>query len=104
MSLADSAWSRSERRPPRSKGRLDPRRRRAGDLGGPVRDSGRTDFLDDGMVVIADIGDALFGSADLVMGRRTEFISPAYYTSMGFGVPAARRRGGWRARELRGRS
>ena len=41
------------------------------------------------MVVIADIGDALFGSADLVMSRRTEFISPAYYTSMGFGVPAA---------------
>ena len=46
-------------------------------------------ILDDNMVVIADIGDALFGSADLVMSRRTEFISPAYYTSMGFGVPAA---------------
>jgi indolepyruvate decarboxylase len=46
-------------------------------------------ILDDDMVVIADIGDALFGAADLVMSRRTEFISPAYYTSMGFGVPAA---------------
>ncbi|MDB5350055.1 MAG: thiamine pyrophosphate dependent decarboxylase, pyruvate decarboxylase [Planctomycetota bacterium] len=46
-------------------------------------------ILDDNTVVIADIGDALFGSADLVMSRRTEFISPAYYTSMGFGVPAA---------------
>jgi indolepyruvate decarboxylase len=46
-------------------------------------------ILDETMVVIADIGDALFGSADLVMSRRTEFISPAYYTSMGFGVPAA---------------
>jgi indolepyruvate decarboxylase len=41
------------------------------------------------MVVIADIGDALFGAADLWMSRRTEFISPAYYTSMGFAVPAA---------------
>jgi indolepyruvate decarboxylase len=41
------------------------------------------------MTVIADIGDSLFGSADLTMSRRTEFISPAYYTSMGFAVPAA---------------
>jgi indolepyruvate decarboxylase len=46
-------------------------------------------MLDEKMVVIADIGDSLFGSADLSMSRRTEFISPAYYTSMGFAVPAA---------------
>jgi indolepyruvate decarboxylase len=46
-------------------------------------------MLDDKMVVIADIGDALFGASDLVMSRRTEFISPAYYTSMGFALPAA---------------
>jgi indolepyruvate decarboxylase len=45
--------------------------------------------LDDAMVVIADPGDALFASADLVIHRQTEFISPAYYTSMGFAVPAA---------------
>jgi indolepyruvate decarboxylase len=41
------------------------------------------------MTVIADIGDSLFGAADLEMQRHTEFLSPAYYTSMGFGVPAA---------------
>jgi indolepyruvate decarboxylase len=41
------------------------------------------------MVVIADIGDSLFGAADLTIHRRTEFISPAYYTSMGFAVPAS---------------
>ena len=41
------------------------------------------------MVVIADVGDALFASSDLVIHRQTEFISPAYYTSMGFAVPAA---------------
>ena len=41
------------------------------------------------MVVIADIGDALFASSELVIHRQTEFISPAYYTSMGFAVPAA---------------
>ena len=41
------------------------------------------------MVVIADAGDALFASSDLVIHRQTEFISPAYYTSMGFAVPAA---------------
>ena len=46
-------------------------------------------MLDDKMIVIADIGDSLFGAADLTMSRRTEFISPAYYTSMGFAVPAA---------------
>ncbi len=46
-------------------------------------------MLGDDMIVIADIGDSLFGAADLHMTRRTEFISPAYYTSMGFAVPAA---------------
>jgi indolepyruvate decarboxylase len=46
-------------------------------------------LLGENMVVIADVGDSLFGSADLMMSRRTEFISPAYYTSMGFSVPAA---------------
>lgn len=47
------------------------------------------EFLADDMVVISDIGDALFAAADLTIHRRTEFLSPAYYTSMGFGVPAA---------------
>jgi indolepyruvate decarboxylase len=48
-------------------------------------------FLADnrGTTVIADIGDSLFGAMDLEMHRHTEFLSPAYYTSMGFGVPAA---------------
>lgn len=46
-------------------------------------------LIDESTVVIADIGDSLFGAADMTMCRRTEFISPAYYTSMGFAVPAA---------------
>ena len=41
------------------------------------------------MTVVTDVGDCLFGAADLEMSRQTEFLSPAYYTSMGFGVPAA---------------
>jgi indolepyruvate decarboxylase len=45
--------------------------------------------LDESTVVIADVGDALFASSDLVIQRQTEFLSPAYYTSMGFAVPAA---------------
>lgn len=45
--------------------------------------------LDDTCVAIADVGDSLFAATDLVMSRRTEFLSPAYYTSMGFSVPAA---------------
>ncbi len=45
--------------------------------------------LDDNTVVIADVGDSLFGATELIVRERTEFISPAYYTSMGFAVPAA---------------
>lgn len=45
-------------------------------------------FLTDETVVVADVGDALFGSADLFIHRRTEFLGPAYYASMGFAVPA----------------
>jgi len=45
--------------------------------------------LDDRTLVIADVGDALFASSELVVRGQTEFISPAYYTSMGFAVPAA---------------
>jgi len=46
-------------------------------------------FLSDDTVVVADVGDALFGATDLFIRERTEFIAPAYYTSMGFAVPAA---------------
>lgn len=45
--------------------------------------------IDDGTIVIADIGDSLFAAAELTIHQRTEFISPAYYTSMGFSVPAS---------------
>ena len=45
--------------------------------------------LDDKTIVIADVGDALFASSELVVRGHTEFLSPAYYTSMGFAVPAA---------------
>ena len=46
-------------------------------------------FLDDKTVVIADTGDALFGAADMTIHSETEFLSPAYYTSLGFAVPAS---------------
>jgi len=47
------------------------------------------ELLDETMVVVADVGDSLFASADLTIHQRTDFLSPAYYTSMGFAVPAA---------------
>jgi indolepyruvate decarboxylase len=47
------------------------------------------DLLDETMVVVADVGDCLFGAADLTIYKKTEFLSPAYYTSMGFAVPAS---------------
>jgi TPP-dependent 2-oxoacid decarboxylase len=46
-------------------------------------------ILDENMLMIADVGESLFAAADLHVHRRFEFLSPAYYTSMGFAVPAA---------------
>ncbi|HET8721343.1 MAG TPA: thiamine pyrophosphate-binding protein [Nitrospira sp.] len=45
--------------------------------------------LDQTTLVIADVGESLFAAADLHVHRRFEFLSPAYYTSMGFAVPAS---------------
>lgn len=45
--------------------------------------------LADDTIVVSDVGDCLFGSVDLTIHRHTEFLCPAYYTSMGFGVPAS---------------
>jgi len=45
--------------------------------------------LEDDTVVIADVGDALFGGLDLITHRRTEFLAPGYYLSLGFAVPAS---------------
>ena len=47
------------------------------------------ELLDENMVVVADVGDCLFSAAELTVHRGTEFLSPAYYTSMGFAVPAS---------------
>jgi TPP-dependent 2-oxoacid decarboxylase len=45
--------------------------------------------LNDQTVVVADVGESLFAAADLRVRECSEFLSPAYYTSMGFAVPAA---------------
>jgi len=45
-------------------------------------------FITEKTVVVADVGDALFGAVDLFIRHRTEFLGPAYYASMGFAVPA----------------
>ena len=46
-------------------------------------------FLTDDMIVLADVGDALFAGADLIIRGNTKFLSPAYYASLGFAVPAS---------------
>lgn len=46
-------------------------------------------ILKENMAVIADIGDSLFGAADLLIHGENHFISPAFYTSMGFAIPAS---------------
>lgn len=88
--LLDAAWKRRAR--PRIPTREAPWGERAsGDSRVTIRALFQrlNEFLTPDMVVIADIGDSLFGAADLTIHRRTEFISPAYYTSMGFAVPAS---------------
>lgn len=47
------------------------------------------DFLRPDMQVIADTGDCLFTAIDLQVHERSEFLASAYYTTMGFAVPAA---------------
>jgi indolepyruvate decarboxylase len=44
-------------------------------------------FLEEKDVLIADVGDSLFGTAEISLP--CPFISSAYYASMGFGVPGA---------------
>jgi TPP-dependent 2-oxoacid decarboxylase len=46
-------------------------------------------FLSDDMIVIADVGDALFAGLSLFIHGKTRFLSPAYYASVGFAVPAS---------------
>ena len=46
-------------------------------------------YLSADTVVVADVGEALFGAIDLYIRQRTEFLGPAYYASMGFAVPAS---------------
>ena len=45
--------------------------------------------LTDDMIVLADVGDALFAGADLIIRGNTRFLSPAYYASLGFAVSAS---------------
>ncbi|MBU1418783.1 MAG: alpha-keto acid decarboxylase family protein [Proteobacteria bacterium] len=46
-------------------------------------------FITKDNIIIADVGDALFGANDLYIHQDTNFLSPAYYASLGFSVPAA---------------
>jgi TPP-dependent 2-oxoacid decarboxylase len=41
------------------------------------------------MSVICDVGDCLFAALELRVHERTHFLASAFYTSMGFAVPAA---------------
>lgn len=41
------------------------------------------------MIVIADVGDALFAGSRLAVHDNSYFLSPAYYASLGFAIPAS---------------
>jgi indolepyruvate decarboxylase len=88
--LARARWRRrpavrvQRPRPPRGAGRPSRRPLTVAQLFARLND-----FLRKDTVVVADVGDALFGAADLSIYRGMEFLSPAYYTSLGFAVPGA---------------
>jgi indolepyruvate decarboxylase len=44
-------------------------------------------ILDENMAIICDIGNSLFGAIDLRVHHSNQFLSPAFYTSMGFAIP-----------------
>ena len=46
-------------------------------------------FIKSDTVIVADVGDALFGANDLFVYKAAGFFSPAYYASLGFAVPGA---------------
>lgn len=46
-------------------------------------------LLHEKTIVIADVGECLLAAVDLHVRKSAEFLSPAYYTSMGFSVPAS---------------
>jgi indolepyruvate decarboxylase len=41
------------------------------------------------MIVVSDVGDCLFAAIELRVHDQTEFLASAFYTTMGFAVPAA---------------
>ncbi|MGK7932143.1 MAG: alpha-keto acid decarboxylase family protein [Microcystaceae cyanobacterium] len=45
-------------------------------------------FLEDEYIVIADTGDAIVATADLIMHKGADFIGQAFYLSIGYSIPA----------------
>jgi len=46
-------------------------------------------MLTEHMAIVADVGDSLFLAGDLTVHNRNQFLSPAFYLSMGFAIPGA---------------
>jgi indolepyruvate decarboxylase len=46
-------------------------------------------FIDESMILIADVGDAAMGCMGITIPKPLHFLCPIYYSSLGFSVPAA---------------
>lgn len=46
------------------------------------------DFISEDNLVICDVGDCLFGSSTFKLPKNSHYLGPAYYTSMGYAIPA----------------
>lgn len=45
-------------------------------------------FINEGTPIICDVGDCLFGSATMKIPKECIYLGPAFYTSMGYAIPA----------------
>jgi indolepyruvate decarboxylase len=46
-------------------------------------------FIDSNTLLVTDVGDVLFAADDIQTQEGSSFLSPAFYASMGFGIPGA---------------
>jgi indolepyruvate decarboxylase len=46
-------------------------------------------YLKEDTVVVCDVGDCLFGTANLKIPKGSVYLGPVYYTSMGYAIPGA---------------
>ena len=86
-----SALSSSQDLPHHDPSHITPMKPRVAPSDGKLSMSGLlyelNQFIDSNTLLVTDVGDVLFAADDIQTQEGTSFLSPAFYASMGFGVP-----------------